>query len=73
MQRNKVRTVTTLAKVAQDLGETFELLDELVDQMDTEDGVIWVYGTDEDPICALSADGVECLQDLIVEHRRPHA
>ena len=73
MQRNKVHAVTTLARVALDLGERLELLDELIDQMDTEDGVIWVYGTEEDPICALSADGVECLQDLIVEHRRQQA
>ncbi len=42
MQRNKVYAVTTLAKVAQDLGETFELLDDLADQMDAEDGLIWV-------------------------------
>ena len=70
MQRNKVSSVTTLAQVALELGESFELLDELIDQMDTEDGVIWVYGTDEDPICALSDDGIECLQDLIAEHRR---
>jgi hypothetical protein len=38
--------VTTLAKVAQDLGETIELLDDLTDQIDPEDGLIWVYDTD---------------------------
>lgn len=70
MQRNKVYAVTTLAKVAQDLGETFELLDDLADQMDTEDGLIWVYGTEEEPVRALSEDGVECLQGLIADHRR---
>ena len=70
MQRNKVYAVTTLAKVAQDLGETFELLDDLADQMDTEDGLIWVYGAEEKPVRALSEDGIECLQGLIADHRR---
>lgn len=70
MQRNKVYAVTTLAKVAQDLGETIELLGDLTDQMDTEDGVIWVYGADGDPVLALSHDGIECLRGIIAEHRR---
>jgi hypothetical protein len=70
MQRNKVYAVTTLAKVAQDLAETFELLDDLADQMDTEDGLIWVYGVEEEPVRALSDDGIECLQGLIADHRR---
>ncbi|MDP3673695.1 MAG: hypothetical protein Q8R44_01150 [Novosphingobium sp.] len=38
--------------------------------MDTEDGVIWVYGSDDDPVLALSSDGVDCLQDIIAERRR---
>lgn len=69
MQRNKVYAVTTFAKVAQDLGETIELLDDLTDQMDTEDGLIWVYGADGNPVLALSNDGIECLQGLIADHR----
>lgn len=69
MQRNKVYAVMTLARVAQDLGESEELLHDLTDQMDTEDGVIWVYGTDADPGLALSDDGVECLRELIATHR----
>jgi hypothetical protein len=47
MQRNKVFAVMSLARVARDLGESEELLHDLTDQMDTEDGLIWVYGTDE--------------------------
>ena len=70
MQRNKVYAVTTLAKVAQDLAESFELLDDLADQMDTEDGLIWVYDIQEEPVRALSQDGIECLQGLIADHRR---
>jgi hypothetical protein len=70
MQRNKVFAVMSLARVARDLGESEELLHDLTDQMDTEDGLIWVYGTDEDPVMAFSDDGIESLRDLIAEHRR---
>ncbi len=70
MQRNKVFAVMSLPRVARDLGESEELIDDLTDQMDTEDGLIWVYGTDEDPVMAFSDDGIECLRDLITEHRR---
>ncbi|WP_257555885.1 hypothetical protein [Sphingobium sp. CFD-2] len=72
MQRNKVYAVTTLAKVAQEWEESEDLLHELTEQMDTEDGVIWVYGTEEDAVLALSGDGIECLRDLLAEHRRNH-
>lgn len=70
MQRNKVYAVTTLAQVALQLGENEDLLFDLTDQMDTEDGLIWVYGTQEDPVIALSSEGIDCMRDLIAEHRR---
>ena len=73
MQRNKVHAVTTLTKVAQDLEVSEDLLHDLTEQMDTEDGVIWVYGLEEEAVLALSADGIECLRDLIADHRRDHA
>ncbi|GAY23153.1 hypothetical protein [Sphingobium fuliginis] len=72
MQRNKVYAVTTLAKVAQEWEESEDLLHELTEQMDTEDGVIWVYGVEEHAVLALSEDGVECLRDLLGEHKRDH-
>jgi hypothetical protein len=73
MQRNKVHAVTTLTKVAQDLEVSEDLLHDLTEQMDTEDGVIWVYGLEEEAVLALSEDGIECLRDLIADHRRDHA
>lgn len=72
MQRNKVYAVTTLAKVAQEWDESEDLLHELTEQMDTEDGVIWVYGIQEHAVLALSEDGIECLRDLLGEHRHDH-
>ncbi len=72
MQRNKVYAVTTLAKVAQEWEESEDLLHELTEQMDTEDGVIWIYGVEEHSVLALSEDGIECLRDLLGEHKRDH-
>lgn len=72
MQRNKVYAVTTLAKVAQEWEESEDLLHELTEQMDTEDGVIWVYSVEEHAVLALSEDGIECLRDLLGEHKRDH-
>ncbi len=72
MQRNKVYAVTTLAKVAQEWEESEDLLHELTEQMDTEDGVIWVYGVEEHAVLALSEEGIECLRDLLGEHKRDH-
>lgn len=72
MQRNKVYAVTTLVKVAQEWEESEDLLHELTEQMDTEDGVIWVYGVEEHAVLALSEDGIGCLRDLLGEHKRDH-
>jgi hypothetical protein len=69
MQRNKVYAVMSMARVAQDLGESVELIDELSDHMDTEDGLIRVYGVDEHHVLAFSDDGIECLRELIANHR----
>jgi hypothetical protein len=36
--------VTTISRVAEDLGEDEEWLRDVVSEMEIEDGVIWVYG-----------------------------
>ena len=38
--------------------------------MDTEDGLIRVFSTDEHSVMAFSDDGIECLRELIAEYRR---
>ena len=73
MQRNKVHAVTTLTKVAQDLDVSEDMLHDLTQQMDTEDGVIWVYGLEEEGVLALTEDGIECLRDILADHRRGQA
>ena len=73
MQRNKVHAVTTLTKVAHDLEVSEDMLHDLTQQMDTEDRVIWVYGLEEEGVLALTEDGIECLRDILTDHRRGQA
>lgn len=47
MQRNKVHHVYTVGRVASDLGVSEALIHELTLGLEPEDGVIWVYGTNE--------------------------
>ena len=70
MQRNKVHAVTVIAAVAQELGVDEDLLHEISVGLDTEDGVIWVYGIGEDAIMAFTDDGVEEIKNLLEMHRQ---
>ena len=68
-QRNKVHHVTTIARVAIDLGEDEAWLADVAGEMDTEDGLIWVHGVGDEGVMAFSDDGIECLQELIALHK----
>jgi hypothetical protein len=70
MQRNKVYAVTVIAAVAEELGVNENLLHELSVGLDTEDGVIWVYGVGEDAIMAFTDDGAEEIKNLLEMHRQ---
>jgi hypothetical protein len=48
MHVNKVHHVTTINRVAKDLGEDEDWISDVANEMDIEDGVIWVYGVGED-------------------------
>ena len=65
MHVNKVHHVTTINRVAKDLGETEDWLSDVANEMDIEDGVIWVYGVGEDGVMAITDFGIENLVDLI--------
>jgi hypothetical protein len=45
---NKVHHVTTITQVAKDLGEDEDWLRDVANEMNPEDGLIWVYGAGED-------------------------
>lgn len=65
MQLNKVHSVKTIDRVAAELGETVDRIFDLAIDMETEDGVIWVYGPCDDSVIAFTPFGIENLQELI--------
>lgn len=71
MQRNKVHHVYTVGRVARDLGVDEDLIHELTLGLDPEDGVIWVYGVDDDDgTLAFTDEGVEEVRLLLEEYCR---
>ena len=69
VQLNKVTRVTTIARVAAELGEDEDWLSDVANEMEPEDGLIWVYGPGAEGIMAFSDDGIEELKELIVLHK----
>lgn len=63
-----VSHVRTIAKVAEMLGESEELLWELSDDMDEYDGKIWIGDALGEETRAFTPEGVERLQELLEEH-----
>jgi len=66
---NKVSYVFTLGHVAEMLGEDEEWLFEVAEEMDPEDGQLWVVGVGEDGVMAFTDDGIENLKELIAIHK----
>jgi hypothetical protein len=62
---NKVHHVRTIARVAEMLGEDEEWLWNVANEMDQEDGLIWVYGPGDDGVMAFTDFGIETLTELI--------
>ena len=65
MHVNKVHHVTTINQVAKNLGEDEDWLHDVANEMEIEDGVIWVYGVEEDGVPAFTDFGIESLIELI--------
>ena len=70
MHVNKVHHVTTIARVAKDLGEDEDWLHDVANEMDIEDGVIWVYGIGDDGVMAFTDFGIENLTELVRLHKQ---
>jgi hypothetical protein len=66
---NKVHHVTTITKVAEDLGEDEDWLRDVANKMEIEDGAIWVYGVGEDGVQAFTDFGIDRLIELIQMYR----
>ena len=69
VQTNKVHHVFTIDRVARDLGEDEEWLAEIANEMEPEDGLIWVYNLSDDGVIAFTDFGIENLRELILIHR----
>jgi len=65
MQLNKVHSVKTIDRVAAELVESVDRIFDLAIDMESEDGVIWVYGPGDDSVIAFTPFGIENLRELI--------
>ena len=52
-------------RLAEQLGEDEDWLHDVANEMEIEDGVIWVYGVGEDGVLAFTDFGIECLIEFI--------
>ena len=60
-----LEAIAELNQVAKDLGEDEDWLWDIANEMEIEDGVIWVYGVGEDGVQAFTDFGIENLIELI--------
>jgi hypothetical protein len=60
----------TIARAAEMLGESIDLLDEIAEQLEPEDGCIWIYDTDERATLGFTERGIESLKELIADQKR---
>lgn len=66
---NKVSHVFTISHVAEMLGEDEDWLWDVADDMDTEDGQLWVVGAGEHGVMAFTDDGIDNLKELVELHK----
>jgi hypothetical protein len=57
--------VFTIRRLAQILGRDEDLLWDLSDQLEPEDGVLWVYDIDGIETLAFSDAGIETLREIV--------
>lgn len=62
--------VFTIARAAEMLGEAIDLLDEIAEQLEPEDGCLWIYETDDRATLGFTERGIESLQELIADQKR---
>ena len=65
--------VFTISRAAEILGEDEELLWDLADSLEPEDGCLWIYGTGDQQTIAFTDRGLEYLQELVLQHKRRKA
>jgi hypothetical protein len=62
--------VFTIARAAEMLGETVDPLDQLADQLEPEDGCLWICDTNARATLGFTMRGIESLKELIADQKR---
>jgi hypothetical protein len=70
MHVNKVHHVTTITRVAKDLGEDEDWLRDITNEMEVEDGLVWVHGVGENGVQAFTDFGIENLIELVTFYKQ---
>jgi hypothetical protein len=60
-----ITRVFTIRRAAQILGRDEQLLRDLSDQLDPEDGMLWIYDIDSVETLAFTDFGIENLREII--------
>jgi len=66
---NKVHHVSSIARVAKMLGEDEDWLWDIANEMDEEDGLIWIYGPGDESVMAFTDFGIETLTGIIAIYK----
>jgi hypothetical protein len=61
--------VFTISRVAQILGEDEDWLFDIANEMEPEDGCLWIYGVSDDQTLAFTDFGIENLSELVRIHK----
>ena len=62
--------VYTIAYAAELLGEDEEWLRALADQLEPEDGRLWIYDTDDRATLGFTERGIESLKELSLDQKQ---
>lgn len=60
----------TIARAAEILGEDEELLWSIADDMEPEDGCLWIYGPSDAHTVAFANRGLEYLREMLDEYKK---
>lgn len=60
----------TIARAAEILGEDEELLWSIADDMEPEDGCLWIYGPSDEHTVAFTNRGLEYLREMLDEYKQ---
>lgn len=60
----------TIARAAEILGEDEELLWSIADDMEPEDGCLWIYGPSDAHTVVFTNRGLEYLREMLDEYKK---